>query len=139
MKAAPSLTADHLAIRDLLTQLNDAWVHKRGDTLTAALTDCFADDVVMRGPGFQLLGEGRSFAIQSYHDFVAQAEVKSFSLDEPEIDVIAETAAAQYKWAMTYVLSGNEYTEHGHDVFALSKRDGQWQVVWRAMVPEPRS
>ncbi|MGI8961343.1 MAG: hypothetical protein ACR2IV_16585 [Bryobacteraceae bacterium] len=93
----------------------------------------------LRGPGFQLLGQGRSFTIQSYHDFVTKAEVKSFSLDEPEVDVIGETAVAQYRWTMTYVLSGNEYTEHGHDVFALSKPDGQWRVVWRAMLAEPSS
>jgi hypothetical protein len=137
MTATPSLTADHLAIRDLLAQLNDAWVHKRGEAMTAALTNCFADDIVMRGPGFQLLGRGRSFAVQSSLDVVTQAEVKNFSLDEPEVDVIADTAVAQYKWTMTYLLSGNEYTEEGHDVFALSKHDSEWRIVWRAMLAEP--
>lgn len=135
MSEPPSLTADQLAIRDLLAQLNHAWVHKRADALTAALNPCFADDVIMRGQGFQLVGRGRGFVVQSYHDFVTQAEVKNFSLDELEIDVITETAVAQYKWTMTYVLSGNEYTEHGHDVFALAKGDGRWQIIWRAMLP----
>ena len=139
MSQAALPTADQLAIRGLLAQLNDAWMHKRGDAMTAALNPCFADDVVIRGPGFLFLGQGRSFAIQSYHDFVTQAEIKNLSLDEPEIDVIAETAVAQYKWAMTYVLSGNEYTEHGHDVFAFSKHDGSWQIVWRAMLPQSKS
>src|SRR6185437_8969344 len=81
-------------IRDLLSRINDAWLHKRGDVLTAALNACFAEDVVMRGPGFVLFGKGRDFAVQSYRDFVSQAEVKDFSLEEPDIDIAGETATA---------------------------------------------
>lgn len=103
-------------IRDLVARINDAWLHKRGDALTAALRPCFAEDTVMRGPGFVLAGRGRDFAVQSYQDFVTQATVKQFSFDEPGIDVCGETATAQYKWTMTYTLNGQEYSEHGHDV-----------------------
>jgi len=84
----------HAEIRDLLSRINDAWLHKRGDALTAALNACFAEDVVMRGPGFVLFGKGRDFAVQSYRDFVNQAEVKDFSLEEPDIDIAGETATA---------------------------------------------
>lgn len=44
-------------ILDLLSRINNAWLHKRGDELTTALNACFAEDVVMRGPGFVLLGK----------------------------------------------------------------------------------
>jgi hypothetical protein len=132
----PVLTADQLAIRDLLSRINDAWLKQRGDAMTATLNECFAEDVVMRGSGFVFLGKGRDLAVQSYHDFVTQAEVKNFSLDEPEIDVAGETATAQYKWAMTYVLNGQEYTEHGRDVFVFTRREKKWLAVWRALLPE---
>src|SRR6267154_3548197 len=131
-----SLTAEQIAIRDLLSRINDAWIKQRGEAMTAALNECFAEDVVMRGPDFAFVGKGRGLVVQSYHDFVNQAEVKSFSLDEPEIDVTGETATAQYKWAMTYTLGGQEYTEHGRDVFVLARRNKKWLAVWRAMLVE---
>jgi uncharacterized protein (TIGR02246 family) len=131
-----NITAEQTVIRDLLSRINDAWIKQRGDAMTAALNECFAEDVVMRGPGFVFLGKGRDRIVQSYHHFVSQAEVKSVSLDEPEIDVTGETATAQYKWAMTYALGGQEFTEHGRDVFVLARRDQKWLAVWRAMLPE---
>jgi len=131
-----SITAEQIAIRGLLWRINDAWIKQRGEAMTAALNECFAEDVVMRGPGFAFLGKGRDLVVQSYHDFVSQAEVKSVSLDEPEIDVTGETATAQYKWAMTYALGGQEYTEQGRDVFVLAQRDKKWVAVWRAMLVE---
>ena len=123
-------------IRDLLSRINDAWLHKRGDVLTAALNACFAEDVVMRGPGFVLFGKGRDFAVQSYRDFINQAEVRDFSLEEPDIDIAGETATAHYKWKMTYAINGQEYTERGRDVFVLSRQTTQWLAVWRLMLTE---
>ncbi len=127
---------ERAAVRDVLSQINDAWTRLRGDAMTAALNECFAEDVVLRGSGFVFLGKGRDVAVKSYHDFVSLAEVKSFSLNEPEIDVSRETATAQYKWTMTYVLDGQEYTEHGYDVFVFARREKKWLAVWRALLPE---
>ena len=137
MKDQSAAATARAEINDIVARINDAWLHQRGDALTNALQGCFAEDVVMRGPGFVLFGSGRDFAVQSYHDFVAQAAVNQFSVDEPEIDVCGETAAAQYKWKMTYTLNGQEYTEHGHDVLVFSRRKAQWVVVWRVMLAEP--
>jgi hypothetical protein len=137
MADQPTLAAEQIAIRDLLSRINDAWIKQRGEAMTAALNECFAEDVVMRGPGFAFLGKGRDLVVQSYHHFVSHAEVKTVSLDDPEIDVAGETATAQYKWAMTYVLGGQEYTEQGRDVFVLAQRDKKWLAVWRAMLVEP--
>ena len=136
MADQPGLTADQIAIRDLLSRINEAWLKQRGEAMTATLNECFTEDVVLRGSDFVFLGKGRDLAVQSYHDFVTQAEVKSCSLDEPEIDVAGDTATAQYKWTMTYVLNGQEYTEHGRDVFVFARRNKKWLVVWRALLPE---
>jgi hypothetical protein len=136
MADQPGVTADQIAIRDLLSRISEAWLKQRGEAMTATLNECFAEDVVMRGPGFVFLGKGRDLAVQSYRDFVSQAEVKSCSLDEPEIDVAGDTATAHYKWAMAYVLNGQEYTEHGRDVFVFARREKKWLAVWRALLPE---
>ena len=133
----PNITAEQIAIRDLLSRINDAWTKLRGEAMITALNDCFAEDVVMRGPDFAFIAKGRDLLVQSYRDFISNAEVKSVSLDEPEIDVTGETATAQYKWTMTYSLGGQEYTEHGRDLFVIARRDNRWLVVWRAMLPDP--
>lgn len=127
--------AEKIAIRDVLTRINDAWSKLRGDAMTAALNECFAEEVVMRGQDFVFIGKGRDFAVRSYQDFVNQADVKSFSLDEPQIDVAGETATAQYKWTMTYVLNEQEYTEQGRDLFVFIRRGGRWLAAWRALLP----
>lgn len=128
-------TAEQIAVREVLTRINDAWSKLRGEAMAAALNDCFAEEIVIRGPGFVLVGKGRDFAVKSYQEFVTQAEIKRFSLDEPEIDVAGETATAQYKWTMTYVLNEQEYTEDGHDLFVFARRGGKWLAVWRALLP----
>lgn len=136
MADQPGLTAEQIAIRHLLSRINDAWIKQQGEAMTTALNECFADDVVMRGPDFAFIGKGRDLVVQSYCDFVGNAEVKSVSLDEPDIDVTGETATAQYKWTMTYALNGQEYTEHGRDLFVVARRDKRWLAVWRAMLVE---
>jgi len=136
MADQPGLTVDQTAIRDLLARINEAWQKQRGESMTATLKECFAEDVVLRGVDFVFLGKGRDLAVQSYHDFVTQAEIRNCSLGEPEIDVAGDTATAQYKWAITYVLEGQEYTEHGRDVFVFARREKKWLAVWRALLPE---
>jgi uncharacterized protein (TIGR02246 family) len=127
-------SSDEGAVRELLSRLNEAWMHKHGEEMSDVLRKCFADDVIMRGPGFSLAGRGRDLAVQSYQDFVSQARIKNVSLEPANIDVLEDTAVAQYKWEITYVLRGQEHTEGGQDLFVLSRRNGQWVVVWRALL-----
>jgi hypothetical protein len=136
MTEQSAITETQTEIRNVLSRINDAWIKLRGEALTAALNECFADEIVMRGPGFMFLGKGRAAAVQSYHDFVSQADVKSVQLDDPEVDVAGETATAQYKWTMTYILNGQEYTERGHDLFVFARRGNKWLAIWRALLPE---
>jgi hypothetical protein len=133
-----SLPEEQLAIRDVLKNIIHAWLHMRGDAMATALQPHFAETVVIRGPGFLFRGAGRDFAISSYQDSVSQAEVKSLTLGEPQIDLCRQTAIAQYTWQMTYALGGQEFTEQGHDLFLLSRRSESWVVIWRAMLPVPR-
>ena len=136
MTDQPVITKEQTEICDVLSRINGAWTKLRGEAMTAALNECFAEEIVMRGPGFAFLGKGRDVAVQSYHDFVNQAEVKSVQLDEPQVDVAGETATAQYKWTIIYVLNEQEYTERGHDLFVFARRDGKWLAIWRALLPE---
>jgi len=125
---------DEAAIRQQLTRINHAWQHLRGEAMTAALNECFAEDATMRGPNFAFISKGRQFAVQSYQDFVAQAEIKAFTTEVPSVDISGDTATACYAWQMIYSLAGQEYTEQGHDLFVFSRRDAQWLVIWRALL-----
>jgi hypothetical protein len=125
---------DESAIRDQLKRINNAWQQHRGDAMTAILNNCFAEDAVMRGPRFSLAGKGRSVAVQSYVDFTNQAYVKAFNAEEPVIDILGDTAVAQYPWQMTYSLEGQEYTEQGHYLFVFSRIQGTWLVIWRTLL-----
>ena len=126
---------DREQIRSLLQRINDAWLNGRPEDIPAAMEECMHPGTVIRGPNFQLMAASRKGAIQSYVDFVQQAAVKKYSAGETEIDLSGDTAVANYSWIMTYELNGQEYTEAGYDAFVLSRIDGRWVVVWRALLP----
>ena len=129
-----SLLSVEAAIRKQLIRINQAWQHLRGEAMTSTLNECFAEDVTMRGPNFVFLSKGRQFAVQSYKDFVAQAEIKTFETEVPSVDISGDSAIATYAWQMTYSLAGQEYTEQGHDLFVFSRRSGHWLVIWRTLL-----
>ena len=122
-------------IRVLLNQINDAWLKGRPEDLPAVLDRCFHDDIVIKGPGFQAMGRGKDACVKSYADFMRQAGVRSCKLSEPEIDRFGDTAIATYSWEMTYEVAGQESHESGHDLFVLTRFQGRWQAIWRALLP----
>ena len=126
---------DREEIRLLLNKINDAWLAGPPDGIPGVLNECFSADMVIRGPGFQAMGRGKEACVKSYVDFVRQARVRSCTLSEPEIDHFGDTAIAAYSWEMTYELDGHEYHDSGHDLFVLSRVEGRWLAVWRAMLP----
>ena len=127
---------DREEIRGLLERINDAWLKGPVEQIPAVLGECFGDGMVIKGPGFQTMGEGKEVCIQGYVDFVRQAAVRECTFSEPEIHISGDTAVATYLWHMTYELSGDRYKESGHDVFVFGRVAGRWLAVWRAMLPE---
>ena len=128
--------ADKAQIRLLIDRINDAWLKGPPEQIPAAMEDCFHNQMVIRGgPDFQLMAGGKAACIQSYTDFLRQASVRACTLSEPQIDVSGDTAVAICPWDMTYELNGQEYRESGHDMFILSRVDGKWTAVWRALLP----
>jgi hypothetical protein len=126
-------------VRALMTRINDAWLKNPRSEMRATLEDCFAEGMVMRGPAFQELGRGREVSVKSYEDFLDQAKVVSCKLDEPNIDMMGDTAVATLAWQMTYELSGQTYTESGHDLFVFVRSANRWQAAWRALLSSPAS
>ena len=126
---------DEQAIRDLIRAMNDAWMAGPVEDIPAALDQCFHDDIVIRGADLSITGRGKEACIQSYVEFVQQAVIRECTLDDPEIDLAGDSAAAVYTWEMTYEMEGQEYSEAGADVLMLTRVDGRWLINWRAMLP----
>jgi uncharacterized protein (TIGR02246 family) len=122
-------------IRQLIRNMNDAWLAGPVEDIPARLDPFFHDDMVIRGADLQVAGRGKDACIQSYVDFVQEAVIRECTLDEAEVDLAGDTAAAVYSWEMTYELDGQEYSEAGADVLMLTRVDGRWLVTWRTMLP----
>lgn len=126
---------DEQEIRELIRAMNDAWLGLPAEEIPAALGGCFHDDMVIRGADLTVTARGKDACIQSYVDFVQQAVIRECTLEDPEIDLAGDSAAAVYNWEMTYELEGQEYHEAGADVMMLARTDGHWLVTWRLMLP----
>src|SRR5678816_4527228 len=94
--------SDEEAVRDLIARVNHAWLAKD----FAGLGDCFSQSAVMVGPGFEVLGRGRDFFVQSYRDFAQSAAVILYSGAGPLLESVVVVAMWVYGWAMSYVRVG---------------------------------
>lgn len=126
---------DHEEIRRLLSKINEAWL--RGHT--QELNNCFHDDVVVKGPEFQEMARGREACVRSYEDFIRLATVREFKAPQPVVDVFGSMAVAVGPWEISYTTSDKDYHESGHDLMILTREEGKWQVVWRAVLPSRQS
>ena len=129
-----SLTADHkVEIRQLLKSINRAWTEGQ----TEILNEVFHEDMLIVSPDFQVLGKGREACVKSYKDFIRQATLREFTESEATIEVWEHTAVASYRFDMAWEMDGQSFKEAGRDVFVFTLESGQWQAVWRTILPLP--
>ena len=126
-------------VRAVIRRINSAWLDGPADAITTALLPCFDESVVFCGPTFQAVARGATACAASYEQFVRTATVRDFDAPAPDIHVAGETATAVCPWTMTYTLDEATYTESGHDLLVLTRRGGEWRVMWRALVPASTS
>ncbi len=74
---------DRGEIRLLLSKVNQAWLKGRPEELN----ECFHNDMLIEGPGFQETARGNEVCVRSYEDFIRQATVRDFKESEPDIDL----------------------------------------------------
>ena len=117
-------------IREMVEQLNDAWVKGSPEQLSAF----FREDIAMVAPDFIHRTEGREACIASYVDFCSQAKVNDFKLGETSIDVFGDTAVATYSYEISYEMGGERFTDSGRDLFVFIRENDRWQAVWRTMI-----
>ena len=121
---------DQEEILSLLSRISEAWLEGR----TEGLNDCFHNDVVIKGPQLQEMARGREACVKSYEDFIRLAKVREFKASEPVIDVFGAVAVASCTWKINYRMNDRDFRESGRDVLVLTHQEGEWKVVWRAVL-----
>ena len=118
-------------IWQIIQRINAAWLS--GQPEHAA--EFFADDIVVVQPHFQGRMQGKHAFIESYQDFMRQAKVHDYQELNPSGDVFGDTAIVSYAFDISYEMGGQTFHDTGHDLFVLVRKSGQWQAVWRTLVP----
>ena len=121
-------------IWQVIRKINGAWTNGR----TGKLREYFHENMVIVSPDLKKMGEGRDACIKSYEDFVSLATVHGCAEYDPSIDVFGNSAAASYRFIVTYDLDGNHHEDTGYDLFFLVREDDKWLAAWRMMIPLPQ-
>ncbi|HEX8905459.1 MAG TPA: nuclear transport factor 2 family protein [Longimicrobiaceae bacterium] len=115
---------------ELLRRIERAWLEGR----PRDLVPLFHPHVVMALPGFAGRAEGRETLVGGFVDFCENARIVSFDHDEPQIDVIGDTAVATTAFTMVYELESQRYRSTGRDLWVFARQGGEWLAVWRTML-----
>ncbi len=121
------------SIRDIVDRLNTAWPAGRLDELE----DVFDPGVVLVPPPPAHRVAGRDAVIQSYRDFMSQAVLHRFRVEQPDIDVFGTTAVACCPYTIDYEMEGRRWLGTGRDILVLHEGESGWRVVWRTVVAGP--
>jgi ketosteroid isomerase-like protein len=122
-------------IRQLMHEISNAWLNGE----TERLNQYFHERMTINGPDLQQLCTGRQACVKSYEDFTSQTVVLEYEESQPQIDLYGDTAVVVAPWRITYEIEAQEHCEVGRDLLVLVRQAGSWLVVWRALLPQPRS
>ena len=126
----------HAEILSVIRRITAAWHDGPPGEIVASITPCFdANAVICGGPKLQAVASGADACAASYETFVRMATVREFAAPDPDIYVAGDAATALCPWTMTYTLNNETYTESGHDLLVFTRRDGNWRVMWRTLLP----
>jgi ketosteroid isomerase-like protein len=117
----------------LTESMDRCWMEGRFPDLEAFL----AKDVVFVAPGGEHRSEGLAQAIEGYRQFMSHAQVKHFETSDHIVTLRGDTAVVEYRWQMAWTAGGADHNETGSEVLVLSRRGGNWRVVWRTQIPTP--
>jgi ketosteroid isomerase-like protein len=113
--------------------INDAWRTGRVEDLRRL----FDADMVIVGPGYEVVGRGADACVASYRDFLRASVVYDYRQSSVSIHESGPVAIATYGWEMEYEQAGRRSRDRGTDLFVLRQEDGLWRAVWRAVTFEP--
>jgi ketosteroid isomerase-like protein len=121
------------SVAETIERINDAWRTGRVDDLRAL----FDSDMVIVGPGYQVLARGADACVASYRDFLRASVVHEYRQSDVTIHQSGPVAVATFGWEMEYEQGGRRSRERGTDLFVLRQEGDGWRAVWRAVTFEP--
>jgi hypothetical protein len=114
--------------------LDACWLEGRFEDLYSFL----AGDIIFVAPGGKSRFEGITHAIESYRQFMSQAQIRSFATQNYIVTRRRDTAIIEYDWEMRWLSDHAVHNDTGRELLVLSRRTDQWRVVWRTQLPLPK-
>jgi ketosteroid isomerase-like protein len=111
--------------------MDRCWMEQRYTDLAS----CIAQDVVMVAPGGQGRIAGLEAATESYREFMERAEISRYRTSGHIVTERGDAAVVEYGWDMEWRSDGSSHKATGREVLVLSRRGGDWRVVWRTQLP----
>ena len=115
---------------ETIRRINKAWLDGRPQDLASTIHP----EITMVLPGFEGRIQGANSFISGFEEFCRTARVDSFQENEPQVDLIADTAVATFRFAMVYERDGSNYQATGRDLWIFTRHEGSWLAVWRTML-----
>jgi ketosteroid isomerase-like protein len=91
-------------------------------------------DFVAVAPDFSQRAYGDETFVEGLKAFSESATIHEFSEGDIEVDVMADTAVATYRYRLDYERSGDRYLSTGRDLYVLARRHGHWLALWRTLL-----
>jgi len=128
------MTDEQREIWELVRWTNRAWAAGAAHEVAKL----FDEAAVVIAPGLQGRVEGREAIVRSYEQYVHHSRTHSFEELEHSIDVFGDLAAVTYRFAVRYILNGEdaEREETGQEVLMLRRTPSGWKALWRTQITE---
>ena len=117
-------------IEKLINDFNNGWTKGEIESITPILHE----NIVFVAPDLKTEIIGKDNCIQTIIDYISSGETKLFEITEMKIHVIEQTAIIILDYYVEYEMNNRYYKENGKEFWTLIEKDGNWQLVWRAMV-----
>ena len=121
---------DNIQISEMIQTLNQAMT--KGDL--SKLDLYFHKDIRIVAPDLKIRGEGKSVCMQSYADFINNAEIKDFNDHVDNVFIYGNTAIVFYDFTMTWLMDGKLNTENGKELYILTRENNQWLIILRKLI-----
>ena len=118
-------------IEELIRQLNHCWIHKQFEEMEPF----FHKEVALHQPENTNKMTGREQLIESYWQFMQEAEVSDFKVRDMDIEVFENTAVAYYTFRIHYSVENTQYDETGSEMLVFNLHNNHWVIVWRMQLP----
>ena len=126
----PHESADSQAVAETLRRINEAWLDGRPHDLLPLVHP----EITMVFPGFAGRIQGAASFLAGFEEFCRTARVHSYQEHDRQIDVVADTAVASFRFEMVYEREGSSYQATGRDLWVFTRQSGGWLAVWRTML-----